>query len=143
MEEAEFGRAGAAPGLAVDGDVLDAQSLLNGLHPVAEAGLKGLWLEPVENPFKGVMRGHAVGQFQEALQPVAAFAAKGFDLLPVLRTGNAGAESDNDDVLQQVQAAVCPLGVFQLAEEPGDRQIESLGVRRGEVAAMILLREPS
>jgi SAM-dependent methyltransferase len=102
--------------------MFDGQSLLESLYPRAEARLKRLRLEAIKDPFKGVMCGRTVRQFQGALQPVAPFATKEFDLVPVLGTGKNGTEGDDDDVLKQVQAAVRPPGILELAEVIGDGQ---------------------
>jgi hypothetical protein len=100
MERPELGRARTTQRFAVDGRVLDPQSLLDRLHPVPEADLERLRLEPVEDALEGVMRGDAVGQLQETLQPVATLAAERLDVLPVLGAGDDGAEGDDEDVLQ-------------------------------------------
>jgi hypothetical protein len=67
---------------------------------LAETGLERLRVEPVEKAFKGVVRGGAVGQAQEALEPVAPLAAEGLDLLSVLSTGDHGTQGGHEDVLQ-------------------------------------------
>src|SRR5262245_45243085 len=131
MQWAEVGRSGATQGLAVDGDVFDGQGLLNGRHPRSEAGLKGMGLEPIEDTFEGVMRGDAVGQFEKPFEPVAALTTKGLDLLPILSAGNDGTQSNDDDILEQMQAAVCSSGVLQLPEVVGNRQINRSGVQSG------------
>src|SRR6266849_6375492 len=99
MERAQLCRTRTAQGLAVDGDVLDRQRLLDGLHPLTEASLECPRLDAVEDAFKGIMRGTAVGKLQEPLEPVAALAAEERDLLPVLGAGNDRAKSDDNDVV--------------------------------------------
>jgi hypothetical protein len=46
--------------------VLDPQSGADGLHPVPEAAVERLRLEPVEDPLEGVVRRDAMRQLQEA-----------------------------------------------------------------------------
>jgi hypothetical protein len=82
--------------------VLDVQDLLDGLYPVAETSLKGLRLEPIKDPFEGIMRRDTVGQFEEAFEPSAALAAKELDFLPILGAGNDRTQGDHNDVLQVV-----------------------------------------
>ena len=123
VQRPELCRTGATQGLAVDGYMLDPQSGTDGLHPFPKASLERLGLEPIEDTLEGVVRGDAVGQLQEGAQPVAAFASEGHDLLPILGPGDDRAQSDDDDVLQAVQAPVGSPGVLELGKECGDRQI--------------------
>ena len=126
VQRAEFGRPGAAQRLAVDGHVLDPQRRTDRPHPFLEAGLECPGVEAVEDALEGVVRRDAVGQGQEAAQPVAALAAEGLDLLPVLGTGDDRAQGDDDDVLQRMQAAVNSSRVLELGEVPRYRQIDLL-----------------
>ena len=114
--------AGVTQGLAVDGDVLEAQGAGQRLHPPAEAGLEGLRVEAVEDALQGVVRGDAVGQAQEGLQPGAAASGKGDGLLPVLGTTDDGTERDGDDVQQEVSLEVVAARVAEAGEVAGHRQ---------------------
>ena len=60
-----------------------------------------------------------LGNSRKPSQPVAAFAAEGLDLLPVLGAGDDGTQGDDDDVLQVMQAAVGRRGSFSLAKYLG------------------------
>ena|ERR1051326_4581237 len=82
-----------------------------------------LGLEPVEDALEGVVRWDTVGQFQEAAQPVEAFASEGHDLLPVLSPSDDRAQGDDEDVLQVVQAAVGSPWVLEFGKEGGYRQV--------------------
>src|SRR5271168_5083514 len=108
MERPKLGRARAAQRLAVDGHVLDPQGFLDRLNPVSETGLEDRGVEPVEDALEGVVRGDAVGQLEEPLQPVATLASKGLDVLPVLGAGDDGAERDDQDVLQPMETPMSP-----------------------------------
>jgi hypothetical protein len=85
---------------------------VDGLHPGPEGGLEGLRVQSVEDTLEGVMGRDAVGQRQKALQPNASLAAKGFNLLPVLRTGDDRTRSDHDDILQPMELAMSPSWVL-------------------------------
>src|SRR5438093_1120923 len=78
------GLAGMTHGLAVDGDVVQAQRERQGLDPALKAAQKRLGIETIEDAFKGVVRRDAVGQRQKSLEPVAPALAKGNDLLPIV-----------------------------------------------------------
>ena len=79
------------------------------------------------------MRGDAVGQRQEASEPVPAAPGKEGDVLPGVGPGDDGAQGHGDDVEEQVTLAAVDPGVFETAK----------GLRRaGADGAMILLREP-
>jgi len=101
---------------AVDGNVLEAQSSTNLVQPAQQGGLQGLGLEPIEDPLKGVVRGNAVGQFQEALQPIPAFASEGFAVGPGIGAGEDSADGDGEDVAQQVPFAAVDTGVLETAK---------------------------
>src|SRR5271155_809670 len=56
-------------GFAVDSNVSQTKTVGQGLNPLAEAGLEGLGIKPFKDTFKGIVRGDAIGQSQEGLQP--------------------------------------------------------------------------
>ena len=97
----------------VDGDLGHLQVDTESRDPGPEAGLEGLGIETVEDAFEGVMRGNTVGQGQEAVQPGAPALTEGGDLLPVISATEDGTDGDDDDVEQEVQAAVSPARVFE------------------------------
>ena len=92
--------------LAVDGDVADPQGVADGGEPGQQAALQGQRVEAVEDALEGVVGRHAVGQVEEAGQPVAAALGEGLDLLPGVGAGDDGAQGDDDDVEQAVALAV-------------------------------------
>src|SRR5947209_18453858 len=94
--------AGVTEGLAVDGDVSQTERLSQGLDPLAEASLEGLRIEPVKDTFKRIVRGDAIGQLEEGAQPGLAVLGKANDLLPVIGSGDDSANSDGNDVDQEV-----------------------------------------
>src|SRR5262249_21544090 len=119
----ELRRTAAPQCLAVNGHVLDRQRGADGFHPLPETGLESLRVEPVEDALERVVRRNAVGQTQEAAQPIPASLAERGDLLPVLRSGDDGTQGDNEDVLEAMQPAVASAGIFYNAEVLGDRQV--------------------
>src|SRR5205823_5282754 len=56
--------------LAVNGHLLQPQLFANFDHPVPEALRELLRIEQLEHPTERVVRGNAVGQLQERLEPV-------------------------------------------------------------------------
>jgi len=101
---------------AVDGNVLEAPRAADLVQSAEQGGLQGLGLEPIEDAFEGVVRRDAVGQFQEALQPISAFASEGFDVGPGIGAGEDSADGDGGDVTQQVPFAAVDTGVFETAK---------------------------
>src|SRR5579875_3343563 len=102
-------------GFAIDGDVPYTQDGADLVQPAEQGGLQGLGLETVEDTLEGVMGGEAIGQLQEALQPVQAFASEGFDVGPGVGAGDDGADGDGEDVAQQVTLAAVDAGIFETA----------------------------
>src|SRR4051812_44709514 len=84
--------------LAVDGDLIKPQSVVQGLHPFAEASLESLRIELIEHALEGVMSRRLLRQPQEPRQPVAATAGKGFDLLPVVTAADDTTDRHDDKV---------------------------------------------
>jgi len=109
-----------AEGFAVDGDVTQAKRLRQGLDPLLKAGLESLWIETVKDPLERIVGGDAMGKSEKGTQPRLSVLGKGNDLLPVIGTGEDGAEGDGDDVDQEVKFAVSAARVTQPGEEPGD-----------------------
>src|SRR5262249_6950717 len=97
--------------LAVNGEVVAAQSGVQGPQPAQETTLEGVGAEPPEEPLEGVVRGDAVGQGQEPCQPVAATLAERFDLREVVGPGDDGTDGDDQDVWEQVSLAAVEAGV--------------------------------
>jgi hypothetical protein len=85
------------------------------MQPAQQGGLQGLGLEAVEDTLEGVVRRDAVGQLQKALQPEAAFASEGFDIGPRVGTGEDGADSDGEDIGEEVTFAAVEAGVVKTA----------------------------
>src|SRR5262249_55564688 len=98
--------AAAAEGLAVDGDVAQAQGGADGLDPAGEAALEGGGVQGGEDAVEGVVRGDAVGQGQaQRQQPGALLDPEGGDGVPGLRPGQDGGKGDDQDVAEQVVVA--------------------------------------
>src|SRR5215211_6469816 len=60
------------------------KTLAKGLGPGAEAGLEGIRVDQHEDAPEGVVRGNAMGQGQEGLQPAQLVAAVERDVVPAL-----------------------------------------------------------
>src|SRR5262249_4752114 len=66
--------------------------------------------------FKGVVRGHAVGQFQEPFEPRQAFLGKEHDLMPVITVSDDTTDSQHHDVQQQMSRAANNTWIFEPAK---------------------------
>lgn len=102
-------------GFAIDGYVPYAQEDADLVQPTQQGGLQGLGLETIEEAIEGVVRGNAVGQFQEALQPVPTLVPEGFDVGSGVGAGDDGADGDGEDVAQEMTFAAVDAGVFETA----------------------------
>ena len=58
-----------------------------------------------ENTLEGVMGRNAIGQSEEPFQPVTPELSKGSDLLPIIGAAQHSAQSDDNNVDQQMQGA--------------------------------------
>jgi len=58
----------------------------------------------------------AVGPFQEALQPIPAFASEGFAVGPGIGAGEGSADGEGEDVAQQVPFALVATGILETAK---------------------------
>ena len=99
-------------------------------HPAQKAALEALRVDQHQHPAEGVVRGDAVRQLEEALQPVLLAAAVEGDVLEALGLADHGADRDHQDVEQ-------PCSTFQsqrgssIGLELGDQGFEhGLPLRR-------------
>ena len=141
VQRPELRRSGTAERLAIDGDMLDVDRRCDRLNPRAETRLERLRLDSVENALVSVMGRDTLGQVQETPKPVAAPFAEGLDLLPVLCTRDDGAQGDDDDVLQRVDATVSSPGSLSFAKWWVIETSASCFGEPGETVAIVLLRE--
>ncbi len=100
----------------------DAERLAPSVQSGGQAALEGLRVEAVEEPLEGIVRGNAVGQVEEAGEPVLALPTKGFDVGPGVGAADDGTDGDGQDVDERVQSAVLAAGAFQAAEVLGDSE---------------------
>src|SRR5205085_11752998 len=100
----------------VQGDLLESQGIAQGLHPGAKTSLEGGGIQAVENPFEGVVGGAALVQFEEAFEPVVAFAGEGGDLLPIVAAADDSADGDGNKVAQQILAAMPAARILEQTE---------------------------
>src|SRR6266542_2726337 len=106
----------AAGGLAVDGNGLEPAGRAQGRHPAAEAGSELAGVQGGEDAAEGVVGGDAVGQGQEAPEPVVLGMAEGLDVGPGLGPADDGAQGEDEDVAQGVQLGAIEAGVRQVGE---------------------------
>jgi hypothetical protein len=74
------------------------------LDPAEEAPLEFVGVEPLEEAAEGVVRGDAVGQFQEGPQPGDLGVAEVLDVVPGVGPGDDRTDGDGDDVEEFVEA---------------------------------------
>src|SRR3954447_4001825 len=91
---------GAAQRLAVDRYDLAMEDLGKGLGPSAEADLEGIRVDQHEDAPEGVVRGNAMGQGQEGLQPAQLVAAVERDVVPALGARDHRAHRNDQDINQ-------------------------------------------
>jgi hypothetical protein len=94
----------APRGLAVDRDLPRCHDLRpeNRSHPAQEAALEGVGVDQHQHPAEGVVRGDAIRQREEALEPVPLAAAVQRDVLEALGLAEHGADRDHQDIEQLV-----------------------------------------
>jgi len=93
----------AAQGLAVQADLLARKAGQRRLRPAQERRREDAGGQPPHDVAERVVRGDAVGQFQELAEPSLLFTGEGFHPHPVLDVAQDGAEDDHQDVLERVQ----------------------------------------
>src|SRR3954452_3979582 len=108
--------AGPADGLAVDRDPLALGPDRQRLRPAGEAVLERVRVDQHEDPSERVVRGDAVRQLEEGLEPGPLAAAVELDVLPALGAGDHGADRDREDVDQLV---IAPARLARITE-PGE-----------------------
>src|SRR5215475_9903878 len=103
-------------GLSVDGDVPNTQCFVEGVQPLDERLLQRHGVEAIKDPLEGVMGRDAVGQLQEALEPVLAAAGESGQVDPGVGPADDGTEGHDDNVQQQVAFAAVEAWVFEAAQ---------------------------
>lgn len=102
--------------LAVNGDDLAFGKFSDALNPIEEALLEGVWINPGEHVADGVVRGNAVGQLQEALEPVVLGAAKLFDADEGIGPADDRTDGQGEDVFEQVELGALDAGILDVGE---------------------------
>src|SRR3954463_14605777 len=97
----------APDGLAVDRHHLALDLTRQGLCPAREAALERVGIDQHEDPSERIVRGDAVRQVQEALQPSLLAAPVKLDVLPTFRAGDHRAHRDYENVDQPMIALAC------------------------------------
>lgn len=114
----------AAQALAVDGD-LPAQRGDDTADPAAERGFELLGIDQTEDAQKRVLRGHAVGQHEKAVQPRLLDRGPFGDVLDRVAVGQHGTHCHHQNLLKVMPRAVAgPARVGHLLQRA--HQIESI-----------------
>jgi hypothetical protein len=92
--------AGAPDGLAIDRHHLALDLPCQGPRPSHEAGLEHVRIDQHEDPSERVVRGDAVRQGQEGLQPSLLAAPVELHIFPALGAGDHRANRDHEEVDQ-------------------------------------------
>lgn len=111
--------------LAIQGDDLPAGQFLNRTNPAQKTFPKFIGIEQSKDAPKGIMGQNPVGQFQESTQPIVFGDAPGFRIRPRIRTTNAGANRDDENILQLVLQRITGAGICQGCQVLGNRLMGS------------------
>ena len=107
--------AGAAQGLAIDGDGLALKRCGKLPGPAGKEVMEPLGIKLGKETAEGVVGRDAVGQFQEFLKPVELGAAVFSHLGPGVGAADEGAKSKQEDIVKQVPGVVTS-GVLEAVE---------------------------
>lgn len=88
--------------LPVDGDLVDVELGREVGGPLGQTASELLRIQGGKDSLKGVVRGNAMGQSDELLEPVETLFGEGFDLKPIISPTNDRTNGDEDDVAEQV-----------------------------------------
>ena len=80
-------------------------------------------IEAGKDPPKGVMRGDAIGQVEQLLQPPLFAFAKEFHVLESVATDHDGPQSNDDDVDEAMLLGAFDSRVWQVFEVGNDRYV--------------------
>jgi hypothetical protein len=105
-----------AAGLAIHGDDLTRRDLMDGLDPTEEALDELVAVEQGEDPADGVVRGDAIGQLQELLQPVPFGVPELLHGDEVVGAGDHGTDGKEQDVAEFVALTAFDAGVLHGVE---------------------------
>ena len=108
--------AAAAQGFAVEGDDFAGQRLAQTLRPSREGLGELRGIQRGEDPPEGVVAGNAVGQFEQAAQPLALGFAELLHLREALRTAEQRADGDDQDVTERMAFGALDARVGELGE---------------------------
>jgi len=107
----------AAQGLAVQADLLARKAGQGRPRPAQQHAREDAGGQTARHVAEGVVRGDAVGEFQELPEPSLLFAGEGFHPHPVFDAAQHRAEDDHQDVLERMQLVPGgPPGVGKLGE---------------------------
>src|SRR5262249_23767385 len=106
---------------AVNGNVLEAHPIPDLLDPTHKAVLKGARIQLIEDTPEGVRRGDAMRQLQEPPEPRCALLGKQDNVTPAIAIGYDPADSEHQDVHQQMIRASFDTRIHHLAKGFLDR----------------------
>ena len=87
------------------------------MRPAHEGLQEALRVERGEEALESVVAGDAVGQFKEGAQPRLLGVAEEFHVLEALGSAEQGADGDEQDVLELVEAGALDAWIGQFAQE--------------------------
>ena len=116
MHGAAIRSAAAAQGLAIEGDDLAGQHRAQALGPGGEGLGELRGIEQGEDPPEGVVAGDAVGQFEQAAQPLALGFAELLHLRKAFRTAEQRADGNDQDVPERMAFGALDARVAELTE---------------------------
>ena len=89
---------GSAQGLAINGNHLPFGDVTHFCDPTQKASLKLVGVQCRENTTKRIMRGNAIGQLQEGLQPLELRLPERLHLYPTVCATDHGTDGNDDNV---------------------------------------------
>ena len=116
MHRAAARAAAAAQRLAIEGHDLAGQRRAQALGPGGESLGKLRGVEQSEDTPEGVVAGDAVGQCEQALEPVALGLAELLDVHKALGTAEQRAEGDEQNVVERMAFGAREARVFEVVE---------------------------
>ncbi len=105
----------------VHGDHLSVGALPDGLDPIEEAPLKGVGIEPGEDPSKGIVRGNAIRQNQKLSQSSFFGDTPGSHFGPSIGTTNDRTDGNRQHIEQEVLGGIPGARVGDCSKMLGDR----------------------
>jgi hypothetical protein len=124
VQAGAVGASGTAYGLAVDGDMAEAQFTTDGVDPGGETALESVRVQRGEDAVEGVVRGDAMGQAQaQGAQPRFLGASEDDDIDPGIAGRQYSSQGDEENVSKQMVVTKGRVsGIGQIPEVMGKVQ---------------------